>query len=150
LSDVLLDPDISLPFPIEFVIRDTPRSHQSSNTKGREQWKQTLGEHASAHLKTLRDFFYIDDRRLAATIFYFPPTAMPGDVENILKLILDGMQNIVYPSDRLLERIVAQKFEPGIEWVFHSLTPALEQAAETDPPVIYIRIDDDLRWRQVP
>jgi Holliday junction resolvase RusA-like endonuclease len=150
LSDVLPDPDIWLPFPIEFVIRDTPRSHRSSNTKGKEEWKRKVGEHASAHLKTLRDFFYIDDRPLAATIFYFPPTAMQGDVENVLKLILDGMEKIVYPSDRLLERIVAQKFEPGIEWVFHSLTPTLEQAIETEPPVIYIRIDDDLTWRQVP
>ena len=42
-----------------------------------------------------------------------------------------------------------QKFEPGVESIFHSLTPTLEQAAETDPPVIYIRIDDDLSWRQV-
>jgi uncharacterized protein YutE (UPF0331/DUF86 family) len=37
-----------------------------------------------------------------------------------------------------------QKFEPGVELVFLSLTPTLERAVETDPPVIYIRIDDDL------
>jgi len=73
-----------------------PRSHHSSNTKGKEEWKRKVGEHACAHLKTLRDFFYIDDRPLAATIFYFPPTAMQGDVENVLKLILDGMEKIVY------------------------------------------------------
>ncbi len=75
---------------------------------------------------------------------------MQGDVDNIVKLIIDGMDKIVYPSDRLIERVIVQKFEPGIEVVFHSLTPTLEQALETDPPVIYIRIDDDLSWRQVP
>ena len=75
---------------------------------------------------------------------------MSGDVDNIVKLIVDGMATIIYPDDRLLERIIVQKFEPGVESVFHSLTPTLEKAIETDPPVIYIRIDDDLGWRQLP
>lgn len=103
-----------------------------------------------AHVKTLRDFYFIDDRPLAATIFYFPPTEMHGDVDNIVKLIVDGMDTIVYPSDQRIERVVVQKFEPGVEVVFLSLTPTLQQALETDRPVIYIRIDDDLSWRQVP
>jgi hypothetical protein len=46
-------------------------------------------------------------------------------------------------------RIVVQKFEPGVEAVFGSLTTTLEQAVGTAPPVIYIRIHDDLSWRQV-
>ena len=149
MSDAPLELDISLPFPIEFVIRDTPRSHQSANTKGKQLWKRKVGEIAGTHLKTLREFFFIDQRPLAATIFYFPPTEMDGDVDNIVKLIVDGMVTIIYPDDRLLERIIVQKFEPGVESVFRSLTPTLEQAVETDPPVIYIRIDDDLSWRQV-
>jgi crossover junction endodeoxyribonuclease RusA len=70
-------------------------------------------------------------------------------VDNIVKLIVDGVVTIIDPDDRLLERIIVQKFEPGVESVFHSLTPTLAQAVETDPPVIYIRIDDDLSWRQV-
>jgi Holliday junction resolvase RusA-like endonuclease len=149
MSDAPLELDISLPFPIEFVIRDTPRSHQSANTKGKQLWKRKVGEIAGTHVKTLRDFFFMDQRPLAVTIFYFPPTEMDGDVDNIVKLIVDGMVTIIYPDDRLLERIIVQKFEPGVESVFRSLTPTLEQAVETDPPVIYIRIDDDLSWRQV-
>jgi hypothetical protein len=31
-----------------------------------------------------------------------------------------------------------------VEAVFHSLTPTLEEAIDTAPPVVYIRIDDDL------
>jgi hypothetical protein len=41
------------------MIRDTPRSHQSSNTKGKELWGRKVGEIASAHVKTLRDFFLL-------------------------------------------------------------------------------------------
>jgi len=97
----------------------------------------------------LREFFFLDDRVLAATFFYFPTAAMEGDIDNIVKPILDGMITIIYPNDWLLERITVQKFEPGIVSVFRSLTPTLEQATETDPPVLYIRIDDDLSWREV-
>ena len=108
-----------------------------------------VGEIAGTHVKALKDFYFIDQRPLAATIFYFPPTTMSGDVDNIVKLIVDGMVAVIYPDDRLLERIIVQKFEPGVEAVFHSLTPTLETAVETDPPVIYIRIDDDLSWREL-
>lgn len=101
MSDVSLEPDISLPFPVEFVIRDTPRSHQSPNAKGKELWKRKVGETADAHVKTLRDFFFIDHRPLAATIFYFPPAEMDGDIDNIVKLIIDGMVAIIYPDDHI-------------------------------------------------
>ena len=150
MSDARLEPDISLPFPIEFVIRDTPRSHQGRNSKGKERWKQKVGEIAGTHVKVLREFYFIDQRPLALTIFYFPPTVMEGDVDNIVKLIADGMVAIIYPNDCLLERIIVQKFEPGVEAVFHSLTTTLERTVETDPPVVYIRIDDDLSWRELP
>src|ERR1700730_3266885 len=136
MSDARLQLDIGLPFPIEFLIWDTPRSHQSGNSKGKERWKQKVGEIAGAHVSALKEFYFIDQRPLALTIFYFSPTAMGGDVDNIVKLIVDGMVAVIYPDDRLLERIIVQKFEPGVEAVFHSLTPMLERAVETDPPVI--------------
>lgn len=144
------DPDISLSFPIEFVIRDTPRSHQSKNAKGKELWKQRVGEVAKAQVNAISDFFVLDHRPLAATILYFSPTEMEGDVDNIVKLIIDSMLLVLDPNDRLIERVIVQKFEPGVEAVFRSLTSRLEQAIGTERPVIYVRIDDDLSWRQVP
>jgi crossover junction endodeoxyribonuclease RusA len=149
-SSVAVDPEITLPFPIEFLIRDTPRSHQSKNAKAKDQWRHKVGQVAKAHLHALSELFFLDDRALAVTIFYFPPTAMDGDLDNIVKLIVDGMVTIVYPNDQLLERITVQKFEPGIVSVFRSLTPTLERATEMEPPVLYIRIDDDLSWREIP
>ena len=149
MSEAAPGPNISLPFPIEFLIRDTPCSLQGKNARGKELWKRRVGDIARAHVNALREWIYLDERPLAATIFYFPPAPLEGDVDNIVKLILDGMLSIVYPDDRLLERVTVQKFEPGVEAVFHGMTPALEQATETEPPVIYIRIDDDLRWREI-
>ena len=132
--------DIGLPFPIEFLILDTPRSLQGKNSKGKERWKTRVGELAKAHVATLREWTYLDGRPLAP---------MEGDVDNIVKLLLDGMCFVMYPDDEVIERVIVQKFEPGVEAVFRALTETLEKATEMKPPVIYIRIDDDLSWREV-
>lgn len=142
------DLDLGVPFPVEFLINDTARSHQSKNVKAKELWKQRVRAAAAAHVRSLRDFVFIDRRPLAATILYFPLAPMDGDVDNIVKLILDGMVTAVYPDDSVLERVVVQKFEPGIACDFSASTDALRRAAEEPRPVVYIRIDDDLRWRQ--
>lgn len=74
---------------------------------------------------------------------------MDGDVDNIVKLILDGMLQIVYRNDRVVERVLVQKIEPGMIVEFASITDKLEEAVETEHPVVYIRIDDDLSWREI-
>jgi crossover junction endodeoxyribonuclease RusA len=129
MSTEKLDPAFSLSFPIELVIRDTPRSLQGSGP-GVASWKRKVGEIADAHVKTLNDFVFLDNRPLAVAIFYFPPTEMEGDIDNIVKPILDGMKAIVYLNDRVIERVTVQKVEPGVGVAFHSLTPRLEQALE--------------------
>jgi crossover junction endodeoxyribonuclease RusA len=149
LSDTPLESDKRLPFPIEFIVRGTPRSLQSKN--GAAKWKQTVASAARARANALRDLYYLDPGGvLSATIFYFPLAPMEGDIDNIVKLIIDGMINVIYPSDRLIERVVLRKFEPGVRFVMHSLTPALEEAIGTVPPLIYIRIDNDRNWRELP
>jgi crossover junction endodeoxyribonuclease RusA len=74
---------------------------------------------------------------------------MEGDVDNIVKLILDGMKKVVYAEDDVVERVVVQRFEPHYPWTFRSLTAKLEEAVGSELPVVYIRIDDDLSWRDV-
>ncbi len=113
MSDAPPDPGLFVPFPVEFLILDTPRSHQSSNTKAKEHWKQKVGELAKAHLGRLRAFFFLDDRALAATIFYFPPDRMQGDVANIVKLIVDGMVTVMYPNDRYSSVSSCRSLNPG-------------------------------------
>ncbi len=138
-----------LPFPIELMIEATPRSHQAKNGPRNEAWKATVRKIAEAHVNALTEFFVLDPRPLAVSIYYFPPVRMQGDVDNIVKFILDGMVHVLYPNDQVIERVTVQKIEPGTEVVFRNLTHTLERAIDTDPPVVYIRIDDDLSWREV-
>ncbi|MCJ2137679.1 RusA family crossover junction endodeoxyribonuclease [Methylobacterium sp. J-026] len=144
-----IDDAFALPFPIELIIQETPRSLQSKNAKAKEDWKAMVRQVAKNFIDTHREFTLLDDRPLAAKILYFAPAPMEGDIDNIVKLILDGMLKTVYLDDQVIERITAQKIEPGIVVEFASITDTLEQAAGTEPPVVYIRVDDDLSWREV-
>ena len=76
MSDTHSDPDISLPFPFEFFINDTPKSHQSNNPHAKEEWKEKVRQIAKEHVDALREWVFLDERPIAATIFYFPPTEM--------------------------------------------------------------------------
>jgi len=92
---------------------------------------------------------------VAVTIYYFPAAPMMGDIDNIVKPIIDSLTTIAYLDDQVIERVVAQKFEPGVAWTFGEpsaqLTAALDTIGPSDrpTPVVYVRIDDDLSWRRL-
>lgn len=105
-------------------------------------------QHAADTINRLREQFFLDERPLMVTIYYFPPAIMDGDVDNIVKPILDGMVAVAYPDDKYIERVVVQKFEPGIAWLFPSPSVTLSAAVDMEKPCLYIRLEDDLIWRQ--
>jgi Holliday junction resolvase RusA-like endonuclease len=72
---------------------------------------------------------------------------MEGDIDNVVKLIVDGLNGVAYLDDRVVERVIVQKFEPKVEWEFSAPSERLAVALEMEPPVVYIRVDDDLSWR---
>lgn len=74
---------------------------------------------------------------------------MDGDLDNIVKPILDALINVAYMNDRDVERVIVQKFEPEVEWDFANPSDRLARALDTAPPVVYIRVDDDLSWRRL-
>ena len=73
---------------------------------------------------------------------------MEGDVDNIVKPIMDALIGVAYPDDRLVERVLVQKFEPDIDWSFEEPSEMLLAALDTGTPVVYVRVDDDLAWRR--
>jgi Holliday junction resolvase RusA-like endonuclease len=135
-------------FPLEFSIQETPKSLQASG-KSKGEWKNTVKAAANKRIADTVDWAFLDQRRLAVTILYFPPEEMEGDIDNVVKPILDGMIHAVYPSDKVIEKVSAQKLEPGLGWFIIQPSPSLEAALNMEPPVVYIRVDDDLKWREV-
>jgi crossover junction endodeoxyribonuclease RusA len=48
-----------------------------------------------------------------------------------------------------MERVLAQRFEPGLQWQIETDSIQMVKALSAAPPAVYIRVDDDLSWRLV-
>lgn len=135
-------------YPIEFLVAATPISLQGSS-RSKELWRATVRQAAQERVRELVEIFFLDRRPIAVTLYYFPVAPMDGDLDNIVKPILDALINVAYMNDRDVERVIVQKFEPEVEWDFADPSDWLARALDTAPPVVYIRVDDDLSWRRL-
>jgi crossover junction endodeoxyribonuclease RusA len=106
-------------FPFEFWVSGTPLSLQASG-RNKVAWVETVRKAAMEWRDTVMPMAFLDDRAVSVTLFYFPAEPMIGDVDNIVKPVLDAMCGIVYPDDQFIERVIIQKFEPQIVKVFES------------------------------
>lgn len=136
-------------FPFEIVIEGTPISHQAKTAASKDAWKQRVNSAARDRQELTYQLGFLDDREVAVTIYYFTSEPMEGDIDNIVKPILDALIAVAYLDDKVVERVVVQKFEPGTNAVFSSPTAQLAKALDLQPPVVYIRVDDDLGWRAI-
>ena len=128
--------DIS--FPFEFVIEGTPVSLQASG-RSREAWKTRV---KGASLDKLPDQHVVYDGSVAVEIFYFPSSEMVGDIDNIVKPILDALCRHVYFDDRQVVRVVVQKFEPDQPAAFSNPSAVLMSTLVGTRPITYVRITD--------
>jgi len=141
-------------FPFEFHLAGTPISLQGKPAS-KERWKNEVADAARHRTAEIGKWTYLEPQPLALTIYYFPIAAMGGDIDNIVKPIMDALIGIVYLNDQAVERVTAQKFEPAEAWEFskpsEQLTAALDTAsASEDPtPVVYVHVANDLSWRRL-
>ena len=77
------------------------------------------------------------------TLFYFPAKPGQGDIDNIVKLVLDALCKHIYIDDAQVERVLVQKFEPGSVFPFRSPSSVLEMALSRIKPVLYVRLSND-------
>lgn len=137
---------MELSFPIEFLVHGTPVSHQSSNPASKVGWKMRV---KAASVSAIPQPHFASEDRIAVTLYYLPDEPMQGDLDNIVKLILDALSRHIYIDDAQVERILVQKFEPGNIFSFSNPTPTVVDAITGPKPVVYIRISnqpfEDLR-----
>ena len=77
------------------------------------------------------------------TLYYLPEGEMQGDLDNIVKPILDALSKHIYVDDGQIERLVVQKFEPGNVFTFQKPTTTFAKALAGDRPILYVRISAD-------
>ena len=131
---------VEIQFPLEFVVEGTAVSLQAKRRESIDRWKSRIVE---ASRPALPEGHFATEAPLAITLFYFPRAEMEGDLDNIVKPILDALSRHVYMDDGQIERILVQKFEPEAVFEFGSPTTALQDALNRPKPVLYIRLSDD-------
>jgi hypothetical protein len=131
---------VELEFPLEFIVYGVAISLQNSTPATRRRWKETVKQASLPHLP---EGHFATSRAFAVTLYYMPPGLMQGDVDNIVKLVIDALERHIYINDRQIQRVVVQKFEPGILMNFSNPSATLTSFALGDRPALYIRISDD-------
>lgn len=131
---------VEIEFPFEFLVEGTPVSAQRGHRRSLRQWQLRI---VDASRRRLPEGHFASAGPIGVTLYYFPAAAMRGDIDNIVKPILDAMCRHVYLDDHQVERLLIQKFEPGRPLAFGSPSSTLLEALSRPRPVLYIRLTDD-------
>lgn len=131
---------MELVFPIEFTVLGTPVSFQAKRSKSKEQWKARV---KAASTTAIAQPHFVSNGRIAVTLYYLPEDRVQGDVDNIVKLVLDALCQHIYFDDDQVERVVVQKFEPGNVFAFDSPSAAMVDALAAQRPALYVRVSND-------
>lgn len=131
---------VELTFPIEYnVVDEVPVSLQASSAS-KTEWKGIVEKAAR---KVIQQHCWAVTQPVSVTILYFPEGKMQGDIDNIVKPILDAMQPYIYLDDKQVERVWAQRFEHDRPRAIVNPSTMLASALDCDPPVLYVRVDID-------
>jgi hypothetical protein len=68
---------------------------------------------------------------------------MVGDIDNIVKPILDSLSPFIYLDDHQVDRVVVQRFDPGRVYEFSNPSDRLREALEGEKPLTYVAVSDD-------
>jgi hypothetical protein len=135
-------------YPFELVVSGTPISLQAKG-KSLETWKQHVKATARRKFTETNEIGYLEDQPVAVTIYYFPLYPMVGDIDNIVKPIMDSLTTFAYLDDKAVERVLVQTIGPDFEVVFTQPSEQLVRAMDTEKPVVYVCVEDDQSWRVI-
>jgi hypothetical protein len=128
---------VEIEFPVEVIVQGVPLSLQAS-TASREAWKERIREAAKEELP---EGHFAAEGPMRVCIYYFSDAPINVDLDNIIKPILDSFSKFIYLDDKQVERLEAQKFEPGRLFTFTSPSPRLAETIGADGPRVYLHVD---------
>ena len=132
--------NVEIEFPLEFIVSGIPVSHQAKRVDSKAEWRERV---KAAIRVTLPENHFATGDSMSVTLFHFSETEMKGDIDNIIKPVLDALGGFVYLDDKQVERVLAQKFERKHVSDFHAPSPVLKSAIDLAKPLTYIRLSND-------
>jgi crossover junction endodeoxyribonuclease RusA len=113
---------------------------QTKRAASRSQWRERIKE---ASRLALPEASWATEAKVAITLFYFPADTMEGDIDNIVKPVLDALAPHLYFDDAQVDRVLVQRFQPGNLFPFANPSPTLADAIRRPTPVLYVRVSDE-------
>lgn len=123
--------DVEIPFPLETVVTGVPASLQTKRKAALDRWKGRVRDELR---QVLPDGHFATERPIVVKIVYFPDAKRQGDLDNILKPILDALCRFVYVDDKQVETIHLQRLEPDRIGVLLAPSLRLKEAADMSGP----------------
>jgi crossover junction endodeoxyribonuclease RusA len=131
---------MEIQFPVEFLVRGTPVSYGAKRRESFHEWKERVKTSCRPQLP---EYHFASGARISMTLFYLPDEPRTADIDNIAKGVLDALGGQVYIDDLQVDRLLAQKFDPGNVFEFSNPSEALLNALTGERPVLYVRISDN-------
>jgi crossover junction endodeoxyribonuclease RusA len=91
---------VEIEFPFEFLVEGTAVSTQRKRRGSLRQWQTRIIE---ASRRVLPQGHFASEAPISVTLYHFPFVPMPGDIDNIVKPILDAMCRHIYFDDHQVE-----------------------------------------------
>ena len=117
------------------VVFATPRSRQTRKRHKRREWKEEIEEEARRHL--LPGFRILDEPIAVRIGYYYRGASL--DIDNILKAILDGLEEVVYVSDNSIVDLIASK-RSLIGFADERVSGTLAAALQTGADFVHITV----------
>ena len=131
---------MEIEFPIELIVAGTPVSQQAKLKVNIDEWK---GRVRDACAPTLPAPHFATLAAVGVVLYYLPADEMKGDLDNIIKPVLDALKQFVFVDDQQVERLLVQKFEPDrTPGLAESVSSTLQLAWKTERPLLYVRVTD--------
>ena len=124
---------------IRFAVQGTPVSLRAKGPS-KLNWQSKVRDAAKLAVPNEWD---VCDVELSLTIYDFPTDLPQGDVDNIIKRIQDAMNGVIYVNDKMIRRVVAQRFLPEELESAEELPELVLDAIVNDPPFVYLAIRSD-------
>lgn len=129
--------ELALPLPLEIVLFRKPISLQGS-ANGKHKWQSDIRQEIRLREP---EGCYAHEGDLAISIYYFTSERIPGDIDNIVKPILDAMSRQVYIDDRQIVSLQVHKYEPHRNIDIRDPSATLATAMTSERPAVYISVN---------
>jgi Holliday junction resolvase RusA-like endonuclease len=131
----------------EFVITGVPRTAQTKSPKSRTDWRTRINAAARAAWTETQAPLR---QEVAVLIIYFYIEETNLDVDGIPKLVLDGMEGIIFEKDSVVSQILCRKTRQDLGLRLVNPSPVLAEAVGSNDHFVYVSLGAAPNHKEIP